>query len=201
MLEGNIPKTKAEVLAHVAKVEDTFEGVNPSGATPAGTGVAILTNGAGYNKTVLKLTNTPLPLIDTAGVVARCALKVLDMPAGLIHIAGAVVNLALTKSAAGVNADWDGDVSLGSAAAAGDATLTSTEANIVPSTATPQAVTGATTAKAVSTAGVMLDGTATSVDVYLNVLVDDADQDVTGTPTNLIANGEITIVWANLGDK
>ena len=201
MLEGNIPKTKAEVLAHVAKVEDTFEGVNPSGATPAGTGVAILTNGAGYNKTVLKLTNTPLPLIDTAGVVARCALKVLDMPAGLIHIAGAVVNLALTKSAAGVNADWDGDVSLGSAAAVGDATLTSTEANIVPSTATPQAVTGATTAKAVSTAGVMLDGTATSVDVYLNVLVDDADQDVTGTPTNLIANGEITIVWANLGDK
>ncbi len=191
MLPGNVPKTKAENRA--------FYGRTGEGAA-SGTGVSS-SSSPGTNKTVLTFVNAPLALIDTAGVVARCALKIFDFPEGNIQIIGATVNLALTKSAAGVNADFDGDVALGSAAAAGDATLTSTEANIVPSTATPQAVAGATTAKALSTASVLLDGTATPVDLYLNVLVDDADQDVTTTPTNLIANGTVTVLWANLGDK
>lgn len=195
MLQGNVPKTKAEIRRFVSDASGTDEG-----GTPNGTGVSAANSG-GVVKTVLTFVDTPLALIDTAGVVARCALKVFDFPEGLVSILGATVNLALTKSATGVNATWNGDVSLGSVAAAGDATLTSTEANIVPSTATPAAVAGATTAKALSTAGVLLDGTNTAVDLYLNVLVDDADQDVTTTPTNLIANGTITVLWANMGDK
>ena len=191
MLPGNVPKTKAENRAFFGRIGE---------GAAAGTGVSSVSS-PGTVKTVLTFRNTPLPLIDTAGVVARCALKVFDFPEGSVQIFGAVVNLALTKSAAGVNADFDGDVSLGSVAAAGDATLTGTEANVVPSTPTPQAVAGATTAKALSTGGVLLDGTTTAVDLYLNVLVDDADQDVTTTPTNLIANGTITVLWANLGDK
>lgn len=197
MLKSGVPKTKREVAAAANRVA----GAAGTGAAAAGTGVAVSSNVVGYTKTVLRFTNTPLALIDTAGVVARCALKVFDLPEGLVHIAGAVLNLALTKSAAGVNADWDGDVSVGSAAAAGDATLSSTEQNIIPTTPTPQAVSGATTAKGISTAGVMLDGTGTPVDIYLNVLVDDADHDVTTTPTNLIANGTLTIVWSLIGDK
>lgn len=192
MLQGNVPKTKGEVRA--------FYNRTAEGGAPAGTGVSAKT-GPGVQKTVLTFKNAPLALVDAAGVVARCALKIFDFPEGAVIIQGAVVDLALTKSAAGVNADWDGDFSLGSAAAAADATLTGTEANVIASTATPQAVAGATTAKAVSAAAVQLDGTATPVDLYLNVLVDDADQDVTTTPTNLIANGTITILWANLGDK
>lgn len=194
-MNPNIPKTKVGQRKF-------YEAANPvaAGGAPAGSGVSV-SHGPGVTKTVLKLVNTPLPLIDTAATVARCALKVFDMPEGLIQIFGSVANLAITKSAAGVNADFDGDFALGSAAAAADATLTGTEANILPSTATPQAVAGVTTAKGVSTAGVLLDGTTTPVDVYLNILVDDADQDVTTTPTNLIANGTITILWANIGDK
>lgn len=195
MLQDGTPKTKAERRQFVANASGAL-----MGGTANGTGVSASAS-SGVTRTVLTFINTPLPLIDTAGVVARCALKVFDFPEGYIDIIGATVNLALTKSAAGVNADFDGDVALGSVAAAGDATLTGTEANVVPSTATPQAVAGATTAKAISTAGVLLDGTTTAVDLYLNLLVDDADQDVTTTPTNLIANGTITIVWANLGDK
>lgn len=192
MLPGQVPKTKKETRDFYSRTAE--------GGASAGTGVSAVT-AAGMNKTVLTFKNTPLPLIDTAGVVARCALKVFDFPEGAIVIFGATANLALTKSAAGVNADWDGDFSLGSVAAAGDATLTGTEANVLPSTATPQAVAGATTAKGISTGSVQLDGTATPVDLYLNVLVDDADQDVTTTATNLIANGTITVLWANLGDK
>lgn len=191
MLPGNVPKTKAEQRA--------FFGRTGEGAA-AGTGVSA-SSSPGTNKTVLTFKNTPLPLIDTAATVARCALKIFDFPEGSIQIIGATANLALTKSAAGVNADWDGDFGVGSAAAAADAALSGTEQNVIPTTPTPQAVAGATTAKGLSTAGVLLDGTATPVDLYLNVLVDDADQDVTTTPTNLIANGTITVLWANLGDK
>jgi hypothetical protein len=35
--------------------------------------------------------------------------------------------------------------------------------------------------------------------VYLNILVDDADHDVTSTACNIIANGTITLVWENYG--
>lgn len=173
---------------------------NAGGGTPAGAGVSG-NKGQGYVTETIRFLNTPLPLIDTAATVARCALKFFDFPEGQIEISGCTVNLALTKSAAGVNDDWDGDFSVGTVAAAADATLTSTEANIVATTATPQAVAGATTAKGIAAATVRLDGTTTPVDLYLNVLVDDADQDVTTTPTNLIANGTITVTYANLGDK
>lgn len=176
-----------------------YNAFNDTGGSGAGTGVTV-ENAQGFTKTVLTFKNTPLPLIDTAATVARCALKIFDFPEGSVVIQGASVNLVLTKSAAGVNADWDGDFGLGTAAAAADATLSSTEANVIASTATPQAVAGVSSAKGRSTAALFLDGTTTAVDLYLNVLVDDADQDVTTTPTSLIANGTITVLWANMGD-
>ena len=92
---------------------------------------------------------------------------------------------------------------LGTVTATSDATLATTEQNLIPTTATPQASASATTANAQSTAtesGAIFDGTTTPVDVYLNLLVDDADHDVTGTATNIIVNGTITLYYANLGD-
>jgi hypothetical protein len=38
------------------------------------------------------------------------------------------------------------------------------------------------------------------VDVFLNILVDDADHDITGTAANIEATGTITLYWINLGD-
>jgi hypothetical protein len=155
-------------------------------------------------KTVLTLTDTEITLTDNAGVVAYGGLKVYDFPAGHVLFLGAMADLTMTKSSAGVNADWDGDFSLGTVTATNNATLSSTEASFIPSTATPQASSGATTAKGASTsteAGTVFDGSATATDVYLNFLVDDADHDVTGTACNLIANGTITLHWINLGDN
>lgn len=167
-----------------------------------GTGVVAEEGGSGIvNRTVLRFTNTPIPLLDAAGVVAYGGLRVYDMPEGNILILGATTDIALTKSSAGVIDAFDGDVGVGTVTASNNATLSLTEQNIIPTTATPQAVAGATTADAVSTASVMLDGTATPVDVFLNFLVDDADHDVTTTPCNLIVNGTLTLVWAYLGDK
>lgn len=176
---------------------DFLDGMN-AGASANG---AVATEyGGAVNKTVLTFKDVAFALADAAGVVAYVGKKVYDFPDGSIVILGATANLALTKSAAGVNLDWDGDFSLGSVTASNNATLTATEADIIPSTATPTAVAGATTAKGRSAAIAIFDGTTTALDLYLNFLVDDVDHDVTTTPTNLIVNGSVTVLWTNAGD-
>jgi len=188
--------------AQLAQIlESVYDLRNTEAGAAAGTGVTASEQGVGQiQKTVLTLVDTPVTLTDQAGTVAYGGVKVYDFPAGLITYLGATADLAVTKSSTGVNADWDGDFALGTATASNNATLTSTEANIVPSTATPQASGGATTAKGKGTTVSMIDGTGTAVDLYANFLVDDADHNVAGTACNLVLNGTITIVWANCGD-
>lgn len=157
---------------------------------------------AGYRyTTVLTFTNYAISLTDEASTVAWGAAKVFTFPKGGIGFGGAVSDVALTISAAGVNADWDGDFALGTATAANDATLSSTEDDLLPTTATPQAAANATTAKGITTTSelAILDGTTTAKEVWFNILVDDADQDVTSTPTNMILNGTVTVTWDFLG--
>lgn len=176
-----------------------------SGAAPSVAGVQISDSASpGLFRTVITLTDADVPMVDAAGVVAYGSIKLLDLPAGAVVFMGAVADLDLTKSSAGVNDTWDGDIGVGTVAASNNATLATTEQNIIPTTATPQAVAGVTTGDCLSTsteAATVIDGTTTPVDVYLNILVDDADHDVTTTPCNLIANGTITITWGLLGDN
>ncbi len=98
-----------------------------------GTGAEIETGVAALRKEVIVLTNRTIALTDEAGVVAFAGSKILDLAEGLITFQGAVMDLALTKDAAGVNDDWDGDVSLGTVTASNNATLTGTEADLVVS--------------------------------------------------------------------
>jgi len=154
------------------------------------------------NKTVITFDDHAIALADEAGVVDYGGSKVFEFPAGAILMLGATSDVDLTKSSAGVNADWDGDMGVGTVTASNNATLATTEQNIIPTTATPQASGGATTANAQSTSteNEVIDGTSTNVPVYFNLLVDDADHDVTTTACNLILNGTLTLIWANLGD-
>lgn len=177
--------------------------VTGDAAAAAGTGVSATSEKLQVKTLTLTLADTPVPLTDNAGTIAYGGLKIADFPAGVVCILGAVADLDVTKSSAGVNDDWDGDFSLGTATAGSDADLTGTEANIIPKTATPQASSGATTANGQSTATecpVYLDGTSTAADLYLNVLVDDADHDVGATPCNLLFTGTVTLTYAVLGD-
>lgn len=171
--------------------------------TVAGTGVSSTEYGIGaIRKTVFTFTNAQVTMVDEAGVVAYGGLKIYDMPAGAIMFHGCVSDLDLTLTAAGINADWDGDFGIGTVTASNNNSLATTEQNILPTTATPQASGSATTANGQSTAteNAVVDGTSTAVDVYFNILVDDADHDITTTPTNIILNGTITLFWTNLGD-
>jgi hypothetical protein len=183
---------------------DYLDGKGTLGAIPSVTGLTVEEHGVGpLRKTVLNFKDVAFALVDEAGVVAYTGKKVYDFPAGAILFLGAKADLALTKSSAGVNADWDGDFAFGTVTASNNNTLSSTEANLIPSVPTPQAVAGATTAKGVSTSTEcckVLDGTVTAIDGCLNFLVDDADHDVTTTPCNLIVNGTLTFNWLNLGD-
>lgn len=196
------PSGRAAVKAAFKAVDDALGSASSSAGAPAGTGVTATESGTdSAHRTVLTFTDVHVPLVDEAGVVAYGGLKVYDFPQGLINFTGAVADLALTKSSTGVNATWDGDFGLGTVTASNNGTLATTEQDLIPTTATPQAVAGATTASGASTsteAPQLLDGTATAKDVYLNLLVDDADHDVTTTPCDLIVNGTVTINWANL---
>lgn len=200
---GTIITTAGGTVAALAVTGALTTG-NNIGAV-AGTGVTVVELGDGvFHKAVFTLVNTPVVLVDNAGVTAYGALKIYDFPEGYLYTVGASADLAVTLSAAGVNADFDGDIGLGTVAADNGATpLASTEQNIIPNTATPQAVAGVTTADCVSTSTehAIIDGHSTASDLYINMLVDDADHDVTSTPTNLILNGTITVLWTSLGDN
>ncbi len=199
-LLGIIEQVVGDAIDVVQADVDQLEATG--GATANGTGVTVVEE-LGIIRATLTLVDTPVVLADNAGVVAYGSLKVLDLPAGAILFLGAVADLDLTLSSAGVNADWDGDIGLGTAAAGNSATLTGTEQDLCPTTATPQAVASVTTGNMKSTsteAAKVLDGTSAAVDVYLNLLVDDADHDVTSTPANIIVNGTITFSYVKLGD-
>lgn len=166
----------------------------------AGAGVTAAQAAPGLQRKRFTLTNVAVALTDEAGVVAWGGVKFADFDDGAVLILGAIADLALTKSSAGVNDDWEGDFAIGTATADNDATLGGDEQNVIPSTATPQAVGGATTARGVSTGTETADGTATAADLFLNFLVDDADHDVGATPCNIIASGTIEVLYAALGD-
>jgi len=172
------------------------------GTTPAA-GVTIENLGGTINRrTVFTFTNCSIPLADAPGVGAWGALKIYDFPAGVILMQSCTVNLAITKSAAGVTNTWNGDFAIGTLPIGGAGTpITSFGANIVANQSTPAAVAGATTARGASTASATFDGaTGNPTDMNFNVRVDDADQSVDVTPTNLIFNGTITLAWINAGD-
>lgn len=208
--------------------------------------------------TRLTLASRSVTMTDEAGVVAYGGTKLYDFPVGVIQIEGVSISLTVTKSGAGINADFDGDWSVGTATASNNATLTGTEADIIASTANTQASSGSFTIaksamqtitaitdngggatadgtigaitltepanlaaqtvinnqladaiKELSTklneliAGVVgtysrsFDGTSTAKDLYLNFIIDDADQDGGGA---LLLTGTVDISWRNLGD-
>lgn len=164
----------------------------------AGSNATVKEYGVGpLKQTVITLSGRTITMTDEAGVVAYGGTKVYDFPAGNILVLGATANLTVVESGT-INADFDGDFSLGTVTASNNASLSSTEQNLIPSTATPQAVSSATTAKGINAAAIApLDGTTTPIDVYLNFIIDDADQNGGGTFT---VSGPITLTWINLGD-
>lgn len=145
-------------------------------------------------QTVLTLDLTGDNDIDLAdGADHGAGVKVYEFPAGRILLLGATINCTTTIAGASGGAATV-DLAVGSAAAADDATLTSTEANVIPSTATAN---GASTWKAALAASAQFDGTSSAVALYVNAGVTNA---ISASAVTVAIAGTLTLTWCNLGD-
>lgn len=154
----------------------------------------------GTTKTVLTLSGESITMTDAGVAGSHGSLKVFDFPAGGIVFLGATCDLTITAGAGGI-ADTAAVVgSVGTATVGtGDATLAGTEADLIPSTASPlTAGAGTTKGKSVTAGIAVFDGTAAAIDAWLNFAVPDVGSTANDT---LTVSGTITLVWASLGDN
>lgn len=152
------------------------------------------------HQTVLTFTATPVTMAGSAGNVLYGGLQVYTFQKGNIQLIGAEIQSAgtvkLTCSSAG-SATFTGLSSLGTVTAANDATLTSTEANILASTVIAAATAKVATVKNIDLVAppAPLDGTTTAIPVFLNFIVDTDAANAAGTCT---FTGTVTLAWTNL---
>lgn len=121
-----------------------------------------------------------------------------DLPEGNILLLGAVAYLQFTKLDAGTLATFDGDYAIGSAPTA-DATLNGAEVDIIPSTALGAATAGVSPmARGANATQVILDNTDGSLELNLNLLIDDAS--VSADDQDFTVSGVVTLAYLVLGD-
>jgi len=137
--------------------------------------------------------------VDGASGIGFGTLPIGDFPEGNILFLGAVAYMQFTgPGSASLDDNWEGDFSVGSTATA-DSTLGGTDVDIVASTALAAATsevsprtrgTGATQA--------VLDNTDGSLEINLNLIVDDAN--IGADDLDFTVTGELHIAYIVLGD-
>ncbi len=168
------------------------------GAKVSGIGVRQKFTMAPIQKIELELVNLVITMVDAGAAGSQGGRKIFDFVAGAFQLLGAQCDLTTLAGAGGI-ADTGALVgSLGSVVVAVDnATLTTTEADIIPSIA-GTLVGGAGTLKGNSAApGAPFNGTTTPLDVFLNLAVPDAGSSADDTVT---VNGTIRLYVLPLGD-
>lgn len=121
-----------------------------------------------------------------------------DLPEGNLLLLGAVAYLQFTKLDAGTLATFDGDFAIGSTATA-DATLDGTDVNIIPSTPLGAATGGVSPmVRGAQPAQTILDNTDGSLELNLNLLIDDAS--VSADDQDFTVSGVVTLALIVLGD-
>ncbi len=147
-------------------------------------------------KHLIKFKDVAVSVAGTSGVGYGTAV-VGDLPEGNILYLGAVSYAQFTSADADVQATYDGDYSIGTTATA-DATLSSTDANIVASAALGAATAGVSPeVRSSGATAAVLDNTDGSLEVNLNLIIDDAN--ISGT-ADFTASGWVEIAYAVLGD-
>jgi hypothetical protein len=190
----NTAQTVSGVKTYTASPQTTVDVGAKNGAA-----VSVVEQGTGQvHKTVLTLTALSVTMTDAGAAGSHGSHKVYDFPAGPIQVLGCSYNLAITAGAGGI-ADGAAVVgALGTVTTATDnAALTTTEADLIASTAGTLTAGVGALAKHGSIVTTAFDGTATAKDAYLNLAVPDADSSANDT---IAVTGTITICWINLGD-
>lgn len=138
----------------------------------------------------------------TAGVAAVGFGTVVigDLPEGNILLLGALAYVQFTTSDTDITATFDGDFSIGTTPTADNDVADANEANIIASSALGAATARVSpTVRATNTTAAVLDNTDGSMELNLNLLIDDASV-TDGQSATFTATGELYLVYAVLGD-
>jgi hypothetical protein len=164
-----------------------------------GAAVAATEYGNGVvHKTVLTLTSAQVTVANTTDA-SFGGLKLYDFPEGRLLVLGCTADLDFDWAGEDISATGSGDFALGTTITA-DATLSGTDADLLPSTAmTDPFVAGVGEGKGALAASAQFDGTTTAKDANINIIIDDAAV-ANGASDVVSVTGTITIVWVNLGD-
>ena|SRR5690349_8317842 len=153
----------------------------------------------GYRSVKIPISTT-ITITDPGGAVAFASGVVGDFPEGNILFHGAVLYMTDTRIDTDITATFTGNYSLGTTATA-DATLSTTDADLIPSTAFVTGVSGVSSGnRGVSTIaiqGSMLDNTDGSLEMNLNVTIADA---AIAADSGLTVVGTLLIAYSVMGD-
>lgn len=150
-------------------------------------------------KQVVKVNKLAIQVDGATGVGFGSAV-IGGLPEGNILFLGAVAYMQFTKaaSATGIEATFDGDYGIGTTPAS-DATITGTDVDIIASTALGAATAGVSPrARGTNATQAIFDNTDGSLELNLNLLIDDAN--ISADDQDLTVSGELYIVYSVLGD-
>lgn len=165
-------------------------------------GLTITESGQGALRTsVLTLTNVNIPITRNGTTAVYGGLQLATFPEGVHNLIGAVASLTITRGeTTNMTATAPLVAAVGSVTASNNATLTSTEADAVPSTAFTLVAGTKTNGGHLATAAIY-DGHTTARPVFLNVAGDNiTDQCVATGNSSVNVTGSIVLHWAQLGD-
>jgi len=121
------------------------------------------------------------------------------LPEGNILLLGAVAYLQFTKGSAGTIATFDGDYSIGTVPTVDNDVADAGEADIIPSTALGAATAGVSPmVRGANATQVILDNTDGSLELNLNLLIDDAS--VSADAQAFTVSGVVSLAYIVLGD-
>lgn len=150
-------------------------------------------------KQVVKVNKLAIQVDGATGVGFGSAV-IGGLPEGNILFLGAVAYMQFTKaaSATGIQATFDGDYGIGTTPAS-DATITDADVNIIASASLGAATAGVSPrARGTNATQAILDNTDGSLELNLNLLIDDAN--ISADDQDLTVSGELYIVYSVLGD-
>jgi len=150
----------------------------------------------------LAIERTSVVITDPGAAAAWGTLAIGQLPQGNLLILGLVSYLKFTKNGAGIVDTFDGDYAIGTAPSTSNIALATNKADLIASTAFASAAAAGVTAmfraaSAAALAGTIFDNTDGSLELNLNILLDDAA--VTATAA-VFVEGSISVQLGVVGD-
>lgn len=194
-----LAETDANRVRKLNLLVDQANAAAVAGSSPVSASIATTNSSAGMTKTVITLSGLEVTMTDATTAGSHGTVKVYDFPECNMFFLGGTCDLTIVAGDGGITDTAAVVGAVGTAAVGVDnATLTGTEADLIPSTAsTLTAGAGVTKGKTLTAGAVVFDGTATAKEAHLNFAVPDAGSTANDT---LTVSGTITLVWSNLGD-